>query len=195
MNQLSFIQKCDICVNSRILEILEDMLRIKGDLVYLHSVQVSRIARLIAESLDYPDPEKIRIAGLFHDLGKIYIPDTVLSKNGELTEREKETVKMHPIMGAEILNKYGFQDIADIILYHHERPDGSGYPYGISRVPYESTIIAVADIFVALTNYRPYKPAYPVKEALKITVRSVEGFFSPSQIKRIQKILVNGGSH
>lgn len=191
MTQLSFIDECNRCLHSKTVEIMEDFLRIKGDLVHLHSIQVSTTAVLLAESLGYHEPEKIRLAGLLHDLGKVYIPDAILQKNGDLTDREKELIRMHPVIGAEMLYKYGLGEIGEIILYHHERPDGSGYPYGITKVPVESCIIALADVFVALTNYRPYKPPYPLKEALKITLESVGEFFSRKQRETIRRTLTD----
>lgn len=100
------------------------------------------------------------LVGLFHDIGKIDIPDSIILKSGKLTDEEYNEIKKHPILGKEIIsNSDMFQDIIPIVLYHHEKYDGTGYPYGISGtdIPFLARIVAVADAFDAMTSKRSYR--------------------------------------
>ncbi|MFH1889070.1 MAG: diguanylate cyclase [Candidatus Omnitrophota bacterium] len=106
-----------------------------------------------------------------HDIGKIGIDDAILRKKGKLTSEEYETIKMHPRIGAEIIRAMHFlKDVVPIVLYHHERWDGSGYPSGLKEkeIPLLARIVGLADAYQALTSERPYRKAYSKKEALKI---------------------------
>lgn len=113
--------------------------------------------------------ENIGFAALFHDLGKIHVPDEILNKPGSLTYEEFEIIKKHPIRGSELTNKTYFKNISKIIEQHHERVDGSGYPKGImgSEILIEAKIIAVADSYDAMTSERSYKNPLSPKEALE----------------------------
>ncbi len=140
-----------------------------------HSDRVSAYSVLIGKSLGLPqsDIETLRIGGLFHDVGKIGISDSILLKNGKLTNEEYDEIKRHPIIGKNILsNAEIFEDIIPIVLYHHERYDGKGYPYGLSDkdIPFLARIVAVADAFDAMTSRRSYRDELDleyVKEELK----------------------------
>ncbi len=140
-----------------------------------HSDRVSAYSVLIGKSLGLPqsDIETLRIGGLFHDIGKIGISDSILLKNGKLTDKEYSEIKRHPIIGKNILsNAEIFEDIIPIVLYHHERYDGKGYPYGLSDkdIPFLARIVAVADAFDAMTSRRSYRDELDlnyVKEELK----------------------------
>lgn len=140
-----------------------------------HSDRVSAYSVLIGKSLGLPqsDIETLRIGGLFHDIGKIGISDSILLKNGKLTDKEYDEIKRHPIIGKNILsNAEIFEDIIPIVLYHHERYDGKGYPYGLSDkdIPFLARIVAVADAFDAMTSKRSYRDELDleyVKEELK----------------------------
>jgi HD-GYP domain-containing protein (c-di-GMP phosphodiesterase class II) len=124
--------------------------------------------------------EKLRVAGLLHDVGKIGIPDTILQKPGALTE-EFETMKGHSKLGHSIVSGAGLQEEAVWILHYHERPDGRGYPDGVSgdEVPLESLIILCADAFEAITSDRPYRRGRGEHEALAELHRSAGGEFDP----------------
>jgi len=126
--------------------------------------------------------ENLSISALLHDIGKISIPETVLNKKTLLTREERECVYNHPATGAEILNPIKeFEDIMVGVKYHHERYDGTGYPYKLkgNRIPLIAAIIAVADAYDAMTTDRPYRKALSREEATK-EIRKCRGTqFSP----------------
>lgn len=140
-----------------------------------HSDRVSEYSVLIGKKLGLSnkDLETLKIGGLFHDIGKIGISDSILLKNGKLTDKEYNEIKSHPIIGKNILSNAAiFQDIIPIVLYHHERYDGKGYPYGLADkdIPLLARIVAVADAFDAMTSRRSYRNELDiefVKEELK----------------------------
>jgi putative two-component system response regulator len=127
-------------------------------------------------------------AAIVHDLGKLRIPDSVLIKPGELNEEDWEIMRKHPEYGADLLGKGLFYDIARVVaLHHHERWDGSGYPFGLTGedIPLAARIVAVADVYDALISARPYKRAWPRERALaelltmrarKLCPQSVDAF-------------------
>ncbi len=107
---------------------------------------------------------------MLHDLGKIAVPDRVLLKRGTLSRREFDLIKLHPAAGAEILRPLGsFSAPEPVVLHHHERFDGTGYPNGLraGSIPLAARIVAVADAFDAMTTDRPYRAGLPVAEALQ----------------------------
>lgn len=145
----------------------------KDSLTGTHLNRISRISRLLAEQLgmDKDFCETIEISAPMHDIGKIGIPDKVLLKEGPLDEEELRIMKTHTTIGYEILKdspSHYLQMGAVIALNHHERFDGSGYPFGLKGedIPLEARIVAIADIFDALTSQRAYKLAWPVETAL-----------------------------
>lgn len=137
-----------------------------------HSDRVSFYAGKLAEALG-KDPEtcrRIRLAGLFHDVGKMAVPDNILLSPGRLTDEEFEVVRKHPEHGSSILSAISsFRDIAPIVRSHHERMDGKGYPDGLSgtEIPEAARIISVADTFDAMTSTRRYRPSLTFEEALE----------------------------
>lgn len=133
-----------------------------------HSRRVSDMACLLCKLLGLNDEQtqEIHIAGHLHDIGKIGIPDCVLLKEGKLDDEEWGLMKKHPEIGAQILNKSKhFARIAAIILHHHERWDGKGYPFGASgdEIPLGARIIAVCDSIDAMTSKRSYRNAMPLE--------------------------------
>ena len=136
-----------------------------------HSDRVSFYAYHIALRLGR-DPEyceRVRVAGLFHDVGKLSIPDDILLKNGTLTDQEYEIIKTHPRNGADLLSVISqFRPILPAILSHHERIDGSGYPDGLrgDDIPEQARIIAVADTFDAMTSDRQYRKGLGFRKAM-----------------------------
>ncbi len=144
-----------------------------------HSERGGFLTRLTAAELGVPPAEQqtMEWAGLLHDVGKIGIPEEILCKPGKLTEAEFEVVKQHPRMGYEILKPIAsLGTILDGVLYHHEYPDGSGYPEGLrgDQIPLVARIIHVADTFDALTSTRSYRQAFTIEKALEI-IRSERG--------------------
>ncbi|MFO1363143.1 MAG: response regulator [Burkholderiales bacterium] len=139
-----------------------------------HVIRMARFSRLIAEAigLDAQESETIELAAPLHDIGKIGLPDHILLKTDRLTEGEQRIMQRHPVIGYEILkdspSKY-LRMGALIALGHHEKFDGSGYPYGLvgDHIPLPARIVAVADVYDALTSRRPYKAAWLSDEAVR----------------------------
>jgi HD-GYP domain-containing protein (c-di-GMP phosphodiesterase class II) len=137
-----------------------------------HQQRVSDLARAIATEMDlnFDTINGIRMAGIVHDIGKISIPSEILSKPGRLHTAERELIKIHPIIGFDILSSIDFPwPVAAAVLQHHERVDGSGYPYGITGdyILLDAKIIGVADVVEALATHRPYRASIGVTEALE----------------------------
>ena len=136
-----------------------------------HSDRVAYFATLIAEAMgkDAKYIERLKVAGLFHDIGKIGTSDAILGKSSSLTDEEFEIIKRHPTQGRIILSSLSaFSDIAVIIEGHHERIDGKGYPHGLKgdKIPEEARILCVADAFDAMTSDRKYRSAKTLNEAI-----------------------------
>jgi diguanylate cyclase (GGDEF)-like protein/putative nucleotidyltransferase with HDIG domain len=126
-----------------------------------HSWTVGRYCAMIAHELGLP-PERVKrveVAGVLHDIGKVGLPDAILQKPGPLGMSELAEIRTHPEIGAQILNSRGLEDLREWILAHHERPDGKGYPCGLSdtEIPLEAKILAVADAYEAMTADRVYR--------------------------------------
>jgi diguanylate cyclase (GGDEF)-like protein/putative nucleotidyltransferase with HDIG domain len=149
--------------------VLAETLDLRDSGTSSHSQTVGRLAALIATALGFDDArvERIRLAGILHDIGKIGIPDWILHKPGKLDEAEWAEVRKHPEMGARIVASAKLDDISEWILCHHERVDGRGYPARLpgSKIPVEAKILAVADAYEAMTAERVYKRAMPAEEA------------------------------
>jgi PAS domain S-box-containing protein len=137
-----------------------------------HQRRVTQLACAIANEIGLPEEqiEGLRMAGLIHDLGKISVPAEVLSKPGRLHDIEYGLIKAHPQIGHDILKDLDFPwPLAHIVLQHHERLDGSGYPQGLSdgEIMLEARILAVADVVEAMASHRPYRPAHSIENALE----------------------------
>jgi putative nucleotidyltransferase with HDIG domain len=144
----------------------------KDEYTAQHSAAVAMYCRDMAHAMGLPEEkaEALHLAGLLHDLGKVGVPDAVLRKAKSLDEDEWEFIRQHPEKGAEVLSHLAaYQEVADIVRYHHERLDGSGYPNGIhgDAIPELSKVLAVADSYHAMTSDRPYRGARSSFEALK----------------------------
>lgn len=163
-----------------------------------HSERVAgyagQIARLLG--LSHATVDVVRRAAFVHDIGKIFIPDSIVQKPGPLTPEELELVRLHPELGARALqNRPGLEELAPIVLYHHERWDGRGYPVGLSGsdIPIESRIIFVADAFDAMTSDRPYGSLLSYKEAGTELRRCSGQDFDPLVV-RATRLALNSGS-
>jgi len=154
-----------------------------------HVWRMAGISRLIGEQLgwDSKDLDELQYAAAMHDTGKIGIPSDILTKPGRLNTAEWEIMKTHAKIGYELLS---FSDhpilkmAADVALHHHEKWDGSGYPDGISgeKISLSARIVAVADVFDALTSDRPYKKAWPVDVAFKAIEEDSGSHFDPTVV-------------
>lgn len=151
-----------------------------------HIVRMAKYSRLIAEALGLAEEkcDLIEVAAPMHDIGKIGIPDTILLKQGRLTREEFSVMKSHPRIGFQILQHSPSKYLslgAEIALGHHEKYDGNGYPDGIAgeAISLEARIVAVADVYDALTSSRPYKKAWSSEEGLAYLVKNKEAHFDP----------------
>lgn len=154
-----------------------------------HSDRVSEYSVLIGERLGLSEEQikTLRIGGLFHDIGKIGIPDSILLKPAKLTDEEYSQIKNHPSIGAHILGSAAiFQDIIPIVKHHHERYDGNGYPSKLKgeEIPYLARIAAVADTFDAMTSRRSYRGPIEV-EHVKEEIKRCEGTQFDPQIAEV----------
>ncbi len=157
-----------------------------------HVVRVSRLSRFLAEKLNLPNElvRQIELYSPLHDIGKIFVPKEILTKPGKLTKEEFEIVKTHTVQGASLFeNDERFTVARNIILYHHERYDGSGYPFGLKNgeIPIEAQIVGLVDVYDALRSERPYKKPVSHEEALKVILYGDEktnrAQFSPELLK------------
>ncbi|MCX8023278.1 MAG: PAS domain S-box protein [Syntrophorhabdaceae bacterium] len=152
-----------------------------------HQKRVSKLARVMAQEigLSHDATENIRMAALIHDIGKISIPAEILSKPTRLSEIEMSLIKIHPQSGYDIVKNVDLPyPIAETILQHHERLDGSGYPKGIKNgeILLESQIIAIADVVEAISSHRPYRPALGIDAALEEIERQKGILFIPDLV-------------
>jgi len=136
-----------------------------------HQLRVAELAVAIARELGLPQEqiEGLRLGGMIHDLGKIYLPAEILSRPGRLTETEFALVKTHSDVGGQIMRQVEFPwPVMEMILQHHERLDGSGYPKGLrgDQIILEARILAVADVVEAMASHRPYRAALGIEKAL-----------------------------
>lgn len=140
-----------------------------------------RLARALAID-DEGEIQAIRTAALLHDVGKLAIPEHILTKPGPLTPAEYDIMKRHAPVGADILSVIGLpHEVASIVRHHHENWDGSGYPDGLSgdRIPIGARILAIVDCFDALTSDRPYRPRLTENDALKIVADRRATMYDP----------------
>ncbi|MDJ1135568.1 HD-GYP domain-containing protein [Streptomyces iconiensis] len=152
-----------------------------------HSERVGRASVLIARELGMGEErtETLRFAGILHDVGKLGVPTRLLRKDGPLTPQERRVIELHPEYGHEMVRGIGFLGEArSAILHHHERMDGSGYPYGLSGtdIPEFARVVAVADAFDAMTSTRSYRRARPVPVALEELRRCAGTQFDPRMV-------------
>ncbi len=152
-----------------------------------HQKRVAQLSREIAFELQLP-PDQVRgifMAALVHDIGKIAVPSEILTKPGKLTDVEFSILKTHPVVGYEILKDVDFPwPIADMVLQHHERLDGSGYPYGLKNgeILLGARIIGVADVVEAMASHRPYRPALGVDAALEEIKKGKGKLYDPDVV-------------
>ncbi len=166
------------------LEAVSAALDAKDPYTYGHSERVAHMGVQLARAIGLSDAEveRIRIAGLVHDVGKIGVPEAVLCKAGKLTDEEYEQIKRHPRVGYNILKGIPkMEDVLDGVLYHHERWDGRGYPDRLSgeNIPLYGRILAVADTFDAMSSTRSYRKGMPRAQVLEEILRCAGSQFDP----------------
>lgn len=171
------------------LKALSSVTNLKDEYLKRHHKRVCLYACIIANKMDLSNEmcDIVRLAALYHDVGKIGIPNRILFKPGKLNETEWEIVKLHPLTGAELLSQEYKQnyninwEIIKAVLHHHENYDGTGYPNGVigATIPLASRIIAIADAFDAMTTDRPYKKAISEADAVLKIKNCSESQFDP----------------
>jgi HD-GYP domain-containing protein (c-di-GMP phosphodiesterase class II) len=136
------------------------------------------------------------MAGVIHDLGKISVPPQILSKPGRMNEMEFGIIKGHCQVGYDILKKIDFPwPLAQMVLQHHERMDGSGYPQGLSgeEILMEARILAVSDVVEAMSAHRPYRPALGIEKALEEIKKNKNTLYDPMAVEVCLKLFSDGG--
>ena len=164
---------------------------------YLHSIEVADISSIIASEIGLSKEriELIHIAGHLHDIGKIGIPDNILQKPEPLNRHEWEVIKSHPVIGANIispLKKCFSSELIDIVLYHHERFDGQGYPSGLrgKNIPLGARIVAVADAISAMLQARPYRSAIPFEIVVQEILSNSGTQFCPLVVNAFKECII-----
>jgi PAS domain S-box-containing protein len=163
-----------------------------------HQRRVADLARAIAQEMGLPEDQVdgLRMAGIVHDLGKISIPAEILSKPSKLSDLEYSLIKVHPQISYDILKDIDFNwPVAQIVLQHHERLDGSGYPNGLSgkAIHLEARILAVADVVEAISSHRPYRPAFGVDVALEEIEKNKAVLYEPGAVEACLRLFKEKG--
>jgi putative nucleotidyltransferase with HDIG domain len=162
-----------------------------------HSQTVGRLCEMMATelALDEDRIQRLRLAGILHDIGKIGVPDSILCKPGPLTDEEFAQMKRHPELGARILSSRELDDVRDWIMAHHERPDGTGYPKGLTahEIPLEASILAVADAYEAMISDRVYRMAIGPEAARQELLDCSGSQFDPRVVDALLRALDREG--
>jgi HD-GYP domain-containing protein (c-di-GMP phosphodiesterase class II) len=150
-----------------------------------YAVRIARELPSMTEAL----VERVRLAAILHDLGKIAIEDRILTKPAALEAAERDAMRMHPELGYDIVTRMpGLEDVAQGVLFHHERWDGRGYPYALAeeRIPWIARLIAVADAFDAMISVRPYRDAIAPRQAYQAIVLESGAQFDPRMVRAFE---------
>lgn len=161
--------------------VLANTIRLFNDEVYNHCIAVANISqKLVAEAEGFSNEEKedVVVGAILHDIGKIFVPFNLTDNPRRLTENEFEIVKTHTRIGYEMLRLDFSEIVSNIALYHHERPNGTGYSSSLplARIPKEALLVQVADIYDALVSKRRYKNGYDSKAAIEIMKNDSKNF-------------------
>ena len=183
-------------LNMRTIEALALAIEAKDHTTHTHLQRVRTYAVEIAKELGLPadEIEALRAAALLHDIGKLAVPEHIINKPGKLTPEEFEKMKVHPIVGAEILDRVAFPyPVSPIVRSHHERWDGSGYPAGLAgeEIPVGARILAVVDCLDALASDRQYRPAIPLDRAMETVKDRAGKWFDPKIVEVLERRYVD----
>jgi putative nucleotidyltransferase with HDIG domain len=178
-----------------ITKVIEATMEAKDPYTVQHQRRVTQIALTIAGKMGLPGDalEKLRIAGTLHDLGKVGVPTEILVKPGRLTDQEFSIIKTHPLVGFEILQPLELaQQTTQIVLQHHERWNGSGYPRGLSgnEILLEARILGVADVVEAMATHRPYRAALGLDLALEELSRNRGILYDPTVVQSCSDLFI-----
>ncbi len=180
------------------LHILQSTIEMRDPYTAVHQRRVADLASAIAMEMDLSEDQihGIRMAGFIHDLGKIYVPIDILNKPGRLTEIEYNLIKTHPRVGYDILKPMGFPwPVAQIVLQHHERMDGSGYPSGLSgeEILLEARILTVSDVVEAMASDRPYKCALGIEKVIEEISKNKGILYDPRVVNACLRLFIEKG--
>ncbi|MFZ0733557.1 MAG: HD domain-containing phosphohydrolase [Candidatus Sulfotelmatobacter sp.] len=178
-------------LNMRTIEALALAIEAKDHTTHTHLQRVRTYAIEVAKELELDEGqiEALRAAALLHDIGKLAVPEQIINKPGKLTPEEFEKMKVHPLVGAEILERVAFPyPVAPIVRSHHERWDGTGYPEGLSgeNIPIGARILSAVDCLDALASHRQYRPALPLSEAMAKVKEKSGSWFDPQVVEILQ---------
>lgn len=179
-----------------LINFFEDEVDKKDHYTKCHCNRVSEYCVLIGKKLGLPqeDLDKLRIGGLFHDIGKIGIPDNILKKESKLTNEEYDEIQTHTSLGVDILTRNKvFKEIIPIVEYHHEKYDGNGYPFKLKgdEIPLAARITAVADTFDAMTSKRSYRDPIPLTDVVEEFKKCSGTQFDPNIVNTFLDIINN----
>src|SRR5262252_3735868 len=179
-------------LNMRTIEALALAIEAKDHTTHTHLQRVRTYAVEVARelNLDENQIEALRAAALLHDIGKLAVPEQIINKPGKLSREEFEKMKVHPIVGAEILERVAFPyPVAPIVRSHHERWDGTGYPEGLTgdHIPIGARILAAVDCLDALASHRQYRPALPLAEAMEKVKEKAGSWFDPRVVEILER--------
>jgi putative nucleotidyltransferase with HDIG domain len=191
MNNLSDLKKDDNGVYLKTVTSLTNAIDAKDVYTAGHSQRVSQLAINIAQELNLKKYEiqQVEYGAILHDIGKIGISENILNKNGPLNDTEYRKIKKHPSIGVDILEDIDFLDeVFNVINYHHERIDGTGYPYGLSSsdIPLEARIVCIADAWDAMTSTRSYRRPLGLKHAVSELKENQGTQFDAQIIKKLE---------
>ncbi|MDN3017966.1 HD-GYP domain-containing protein [Paenibacillus sp. BSR1-1] len=181
---------------STLMEITKQV-ELKDRYTYKHSDRVAKYSVKIAKKLKLSKVqlENLTVAAVLHDIGKIHVPIEILNKPGRLTDEEFEIIKKHPVVGAEMIKNSYYKELAPIIEQHHEKLNGTGYPYGLSEddILLEARIIAVSDTFDAMTEDRAYRKAFKEQIAIDELKRLAGTHYDKEVVGAFEQILREEG--
>lgn len=195
------INKLSATINDKILElnykneetlnIMIEALNATDSYTKGHSDRVSKYVQIIGQAMGYDDLKTLEKASLVHDIGKITIPEQILNKKGPLTDSEFQVIQEHSLTGFKILHKASaFSEVDNLVLHHHEKYDGSGYPNQLAgeEIPLGAQILSIADVYDALTSHRPYRRALSHREAITTITSSMRNHFSDRLIETFMAV-------
>jgi diguanylate cyclase (GGDEF)-like protein/putative nucleotidyltransferase with HDIG domain len=179
-------------LNMRTIEALALAIEAKDHTTHTHLQRVRTYAVEVAKELNLEENqvEALRAAALLHDIGKLAVPEQIINKPGKLSREEFEKMKVHPIVGSEILERVAFPyPVAPIVRSHHERWDGTGYPEGLTgeNIPIGARILAAVDCLDALASHRQYRPALPLAEAMEKVKDKAGSWFDPHVVEILER--------
>lgn len=179
-----------------VVKTIQKIIEVREPFTAAHQMRVGKIARLIAAEMGLSPLEQdlIEIGGMIHDIGKMTLPTTILWKKAPLSQNELVRIRSHPLLGYEILKDARFPlQIYHIVLQHHERLDGSGYPEGIKGelISLEARIVAVADVLEAMSAPRPYRKTPGMKAAIEEIKRGKGILYDAEVVEAALQVLKN----